>query len=63
MEPLVTFDFENPDDGDPVQSDKARLLVIYDDEYWVPLSVIEEIDEDLQTVDIHTWWANDKGLA
>jgi len=64
MEPFVTFEFENPnDDDEAVETDKARLLLIHDDEYWVPLSVIEEIDNDALTVDIHTWWAADKGLT
>jgi len=64
MEPFITVSFENPNDDDEiVETPKARLFILFDEEVWVPRAVIESVDNEEQTVDIHTWWAEKNGLV
>lgn len=48
-------------------TDKAALLMIDDEEYWVPLSQIEDNDDDLDvgfsgSLFLTTWILDEKGI-
>lgn len=52
------------------ESDKAFLIDIEGEEYWVPKSVIHDDSEvydndehDSGTLVVHLWWAEKQGLA
>lgn len=57
----VMFDCEIKD-----ETDKAWLVVIDEEEYWIPKSISQmerqgrEVDD---VIEVPTWWAKKKGLA
>lgn len=44
-------------------SDGAVLFEADDETFWVPNSVLVEIDEEDKTVHIKQWWAEKEGLV
>ena len=44
------------------ETEKAYLFVIDEEEVWIPKSVCEEVDEELNIVEIQEWFAEQEGL-
>ena len=49
------------------ETDKALLVVIDDEEYWIPLSQIADSDDYSKgdcggTISVSEWWAKKEGL-
>lgn len=43
-------------------TEKAYLLIIEGDPYWIPKSQVEELDKDNMTITIPEWLTKEKGL-
>lgn len=54
----VTIDI----DGIKFRTEKALCITVDKEETWLPLSQVEEVDEDELTVTIPVWIAEGKGL-
>ena len=44
------------------ESDKAILIEIHDEEIWIPLSQVTDIDRDAGTITLTEWIAKQKNL-
>ena len=44
------------------KTDKAKLFVIDGEEYWIPISQIEDVDEENHLVYLTQWIAEQKEL-
>ena len=53
---VIAYDYEEGD------TDKARLFIIDGRDVWIPKSVIDEEDEEENTVSVKEWWALKEGL-
>jgi len=44
------------------ETDKAKLFIIEEEEYWIPVSQIEDIDDENNIVYLTQWIAEQKEL-
>jgi hypothetical protein len=55
---MVTLEFDDL----KAETDKAYLVEIDGDEYWIPKSQVEDIDEGAMVIEMTEWIALEKGL-
>jgi len=44
------------------ETEKAYLLNIDGEKYWIPKSQVEDLDEELKIITLPEWLINEKGL-
>jgi hypothetical protein len=55
---MVTLEFDDL----KAETDKAYLVEIDGDEYWIPKSQVEDIHEGAMVIEMTEWIALEKGL-